>query len=58
VDAPEFIIEEGSLVLSLGQFIANVAYPPALLVGVFDEAARQNPCVAMLTGEDSPTAAR
>lgn len=52
VEAPEFIIEKGSLFLSLGQLIANVAYPPTLLVGVFDEAARKNPCVAMLSGKD------
>jgi hypothetical protein len=51
-----FIIEKGSLFLSLGQLIANVAYPPALLVGVFDEAARRVSCVAMLAGKERSSA--
>jgi hypothetical protein len=56
VDKPEFIIEKGSLFISLGQFLANIAYPTTLLVGVFDEAARENPCVAMLADGQAPRA--
>ena len=52
---PRYEIKKGSLLLSLGELIANVAYPDSLLVGVLDEVAGQNPCVKMLTN-DKPAA--
>jgi uncharacterized protein involved in outer membrane biogenesis len=47
---PQYVIEKGSLFLSLGEFITNIAYPPTLLVGAFGEVATTNPCVEMLSG--------
>jgi hypothetical protein len=48
---PMYEIKKGSLLMSLGELVANVVYPQSLLVGVFHEVAAQNPCVMMLTGE-------
>jgi len=47
---PQYVTEKGSLFLSLGEFITNIAYPPTLWVGAFDEAVSTNPCVEMLLG--------
>jgi len=57
IQEPGYRILKGSLFRSLGEFIANVAYPPTLLVGVFADAASTNPCVAMLSGKQGATEA-
>ena len=47
---PQYVIHKGDFILSLGEFITNIAYPPSLLVGAFGAAVSTNPCVAMLSG--------
>jgi uncharacterized protein involved in outer membrane biogenesis len=52
---PTYDIKTGSLASSLGEFIANVAYPQSLLLGVFEEVAGDNPCVKMVTDKKPAT---
>jgi hypothetical protein len=47
---PKYDIQKGSLILSLGELITNIADPPTLRVGAFGEAVCANPCVVMLSG--------